>query len=187
MDMAKRAEAYTRIRRSARPDIDFYMLITLAAAIAALGLATNSTAVVIGAMLVAPLMSPMVGMGMAVVLGDARFLRLSSGAVFKGAVLAILVGMLVGLVMVLFKLPITAEILGRTQPSLLDLAIALFSGLAAAFALSRSDAAGALPGVAIAAALVPPLTAVGITFSAGLFLESFGAVLLFLSNLVAIS
>jgi uncharacterized hydrophobic protein (TIGR00271 family) len=187
MDMAKRAEAYTRIRRSARPDIDFYMLITLAAAIAALGLATNSTAVVIGAMLVAPLMSPMVGMGMAVVLGDARFLRLSSGAVFKGAVLAILVGMLVGLVMVLFKLPITDEILGRTQPSLLDLAIALFSGLAAAFALSRSDAAGALPGVAIAAALVPPLTAVGITFSAGMFLESFGALLLFMTNLVAIS
>lgn len=187
MDMAKRAESYARIRRGARPSIDFYMLISLAAIIAALGLATDSGAVVIGAMLVAPLMSPMVGMGLAVVLGDARFLRLSSAAVLKGALLAIFVGMLVGLLMLAFNLPMTSEILARTQPSLLDLAIALFSGLAAAFALSRSDAAGALPGVAIAAALVPPLATVGMTFANGMFLESFGALLLFITNLVAIS
>lgn len=187
MELSDRTEAYTRIRRSARPDIDFFMLISLAAIIAALGLMTNSGAVVIGAMLVAPLMSPIVGIGMAIVLGDARFLRLSSVTVLKGALLAILVGMLAGLLLRIFNLELTDEILARTQPSLLDLGIALFSGLAAAFALSRSDAAGALPGVAIAAALVPPLATVGITFSAGYFFESIGALLLFITNLVAIS
>lgn len=187
MDLAKRTEAYTRIRRGARPDIDFYMLISLATLIAALGLMTNSSAVVIGAMLVAPLMSPIVGMGMAVVLGDARFLRLSVGAVLKGVLLAIGLGMLAGLMLVLFEMPLTGEIVARTRPSLLDLGIALFSGLAAAYALSRSDAAGALPGVAIAAALVPPLATVGITFAAGFFVESLGALLLFITNLVSIS
>lgn len=187
MDLTKRTEAYTRIRRGARPDIDFYMLISLSAIIAAFGLMSNSTAVVIGAMLVAPLMSPIVGMGMAVVLGDARFLRLTTGAVIKGALLAIFVGMLAGLLLVVMQLPLTPELLARTRPSLLDLGIALFSGLAAAYALSRSDAAGALPGVAIAAALVPPLATVGITFAAGYFWESLGALLLFVTNLVSIS
>ncbi|MFO7679709.1 MAG: DUF389 domain-containing protein [Chloroflexota bacterium] len=204
LSLAERTEAYVRIRRGARPDIDYYMLISLAAMIASLGLIANSAAVVIGAMLVAPLMSPIIGSGLAIVLGDARFLRLSTGAVFQGAVLAVLVGMLAGLAAL--NEPLAGEVLARTQPSLLDLGIALFSGLAAAYALCRSDAAGALPGVAIAAALVPPLTTVGITFtyaleglfdSGGLpqaqmlsmnqFRLSLGALLLFATNFVAIS
>ncbi len=187
MELSKRTDAYTRIRRGARPDIDFYILISLSAIIAAFGLMSNSAAVVIGAMLVAPLMSPIVGMGMAVVLGDARFLRLTIGAVLKGTLLAIFVGMLAGLLLRVMQMELSGEILARTRPSLLDLGIALFSGLAAAYALSRSDAAGALPGVAIAAALVPPLATVGITFAVGSFWQSLGALLLFVTNLVAIS
>jgi uncharacterized hydrophobic protein (TIGR00271 family) len=204
LDLSQRTEAYVRIRRNARPDIDYYMLISLAAMIAALGLIANSAAVVIGAMLVAPLMSPIIGSGLAIVLGDARFLRLSIGAVLKGALMAILVGMIAELLAL--NMPLSNEILVRTQPSLLDLAIALFSGLAAAYALCRSDAAGALPGVAIAAALVPPLAAVGITFTRAMsnILENIGleasqayrisqlrlplgSLLLFTTNFVAIS
>ncbi|MCA9954136.1 MAG: DUF389 domain-containing protein [Anaerolineales bacterium] len=185
MDIKARTEAYTRIRRGARPDLDFYMLISLATIIAALGLIVNSPAVVIGAMLVAPLMSPMVGTGLAVVLGDTRFIRLSLGAVVRGMFLSILVGAAAGLLNI--NQPATSELLARTQPTLIDLAIALFSGLAGAYALSRSDAAGALPGVAIAAALVPPLATVGISLTAGRFGEAFGAMLLFTANFVAIS
>lgn len=185
LDIKNRTEAYTRIRRGARPDLDFYMLISLATIIAALGLIVNSPAVVIGAMLVAPLMSPMVGTGLAVVLGDTRFIRLSLGAVARGVVLSILVGAAAGLLSI--NQPATSELLARTQPTLIDLAIALFSGLAGAYALSRSDAAGALPGVAIAAALVPPLATVGISLTAGRFGEAFGAMLLFTANFVAIS
>ena len=121
----------------------------------------------------------------------------------QGAFLAILVGMIAGLLAL--NEPLANEVLTRTQPSLLDLAIALFSGLAAAYALCRSDAAGALPGVAIAAALVPPLSAVGITFTVSLvnvfrmsdlilanvglfqFRLPLGALLLFTTNFVAIS
>ena len=185
MDIKERTEAYTRIRRSARPDLDFYILISLSTLIAALGLIISSPAVVIGAMLVAPLMSPMIGAGLAVVLGDIRFIRLSIGAVLRGALLAIAFGAVAGLISI--DQPATSELLARTQPSLIDLAIALFSGLAGAYALSRSDAAGALPGVAIAAALVPPLATVGISLTAGRYGEAFGALLLFVANFVSIS
>ena len=185
LNLEDRTEAYARIRRSARPDADFFILIALASMIAGLGLIINSPAVVIGAMLVAPLMSPMVGTGLAIVLGDTRFLRLSLGAVLRGVLLAIVVGMLAGLLH--WNEPLTAELLARTQPTLLDLAIAIFSGMAGAYALSHSDAAGALPGVAIAAALVPPLATVGITLTNGFYSQSLGALLLFTTNFVAIS
>jgi uncharacterized hydrophobic protein (TIGR00271 family) len=185
MSLSDRTEAYVRIRRGARPNTDFFILIALSAIIASLGLIVSSPAVVIGAMLVAPLMSPIVGTGLAVVLGDARFLRLALGAVGRGVGLAILVSMLAGLLYL--NEPLTAELMARTQPSLLDLGIALFSGMAGAYALSRSAAAAALPGVAIAAALVPPLATVGIALTTGYFRESFGAFLLFITNLVAIS
>lgn len=185
LNLRERTDAYVRIRRGARPDLDFFVLIGLSAMIAALGLLVNSPAVVIGAMLVAPLMSPIIGAGLAVVLGDARFLRLSLAAVIRGVLLAIFVGFLAGLLHM--NQPSTAEILARTQPTLLDLGIALFSGMAGAYALCRSDAAGALPGVAIAAALVPPLATVGISLAAGDFVHALGALLLFVTNFVAIS
>jgi uncharacterized hydrophobic protein (TIGR00271 family) len=197
--LSERAAIYARIRRGARPETSFFVLIGLSAMIASLGLIVNSPAVVIGAMLVAPLMSPIIGTGLALVLGDTRFLRLSLGAVNRGVLLAIAVGMLAGLTAL--NRPFSNEILARTQPSLYDLAIALFSGAAAAYALSFSQAAGALPGVAIAAALVPPLATVGITLSTALaalvsgrigdgwdFLtDSLGALLLFTTNFIAIS
>ncbi len=183
--LADRTSTYTRIRRSARPDIDYFMMISLATIIAALGLLVNSPAVVIGAMLVAPLMSPIIGIGLAMVLGDARFLRLSLGAVAKGLIIALGVGFLTGLLF--FRAEIANEMLARTQPSIVDLLIAWFSGLAAAYALCRSDAAGALPGVAIAAALVPPLAASGLFFARLDFQPALGAFLLFATNLVAIT
>jgi uncharacterized hydrophobic protein (TIGR00271 family) len=186
MDVESRTQAYVRIRRSARPDTDFFILIALAAMIAALGLIIDSPAVVIGAMLVAPLMSPIVGAGLAAVLGDARFMRLSIGAVVRGVVLAILVSALAGLSHL--GKPLTHELQARVEPSLIDLSIALFSGMAGAYALSHfSAAASALPGVAIAAALVPPLATAGITLVSGHFRESLGALLLFATNFVAIS
>lgn len=197
--ISERAEIYARIRRDARPKTPFYVLITLSTIIAGLGLIVDSPAVVIGAMLVAPLMSPIIGTGLAIVLGDIRFLRLAAGAVLRGVLLALLVGILTGFTAI--NRPFGNELLARTQPGLYDLGIALFSGAAAAYALSFSQAAGALPGVAIAAALVPPLATAGIALVAGLvallsgqaldgreFLgNSLGALLLFATNFIAIS
>jgi uncharacterized hydrophobic protein (TIGR00271 family) len=180
----ERDDIYVKVYAGARPTLSYYVLITLSAAIAGLGLILNSPAVVIGAMLVAPLMSPIMAAGMALMLGDTHSLRSSLGGVIRGAIIAIIVGVVLGLK------PgddLTSEVLARTQPTLLDLGVALFSGLAGAYALSFLDAAGALPGVAIAAALVPPLASVGIAWAERDWAKGFGALLLFLTNLVAIS
>jgi len=157
----------------------------LSATITALGLLLNSPAVIIGAMLVAPLMSAIVGMGLGVVQGDLRFLRLAAGAALRGMVLAIAIGTLMTIIVP--NAAPNAEILGRTNPSLLDLGIALASGVAGAYALCRKDVSASLPGVAIAAALVPPLAVTGIGIALGEGRIAGGALLLFFTNLVAIS
>ena len=182
---AEQVNAYRTIRRGARPDVDFFLMIGLSATIAALGLLLNSAAVIIGAMLVAPLMSAIVGLGLGIVQGDLRLLRLAASATLRGVLLAIAIGALMGLI-VPDAAP-TSEILGRTNPSLLDLGIALASGAAGAYALCRRDVSASLPGVAIAAALVPPLATVGLGLALADRRIAGGALLLFLTNLIAIS
>ncbi len=179
-----RIEAYRQIRRSARPNRDFYSMIALSAGIASLGLLLNSAAVIIGAMLVAPLMSAITGMGMAIIQGDLRFLLLTFKGVVRGSTAAIFAGIIFGLINI--EGNVTQEILNRTEPSSLDLVVALISGVAAAYALSRKNVANSLPGVAIAVALVPPLATMGVCISIGLWGLAFGAFKLFLSNMVAI-
>lgn len=184
LSQSERSEVYVRIRENARPDLDFFALTALSATIAAFGLTQNSPAVVIGAMLVAPLMAPIVANGMGLGLGDTRWLRRTTITAVQGALIAIVVGFLVGLI------PgddLTGEVLARTQPTLRDLGVALFSGFAGAFALSYASASGALPGVAIAAALVPPLASVGICFAEGRWRLGLGALLLFITNFITIS
>ncbi len=181
----EREATYVKIRTNARPDLDYFVLITLSAAIASLGLIANSTAVVIGAMLVAPLMSPIIAAGLSLILGDMRFLRRSLGAAVTGVLIAILVGLLNGWINP--GNDMTSEVMARTAPNLLDLGIAIFSGLAGAFALAYPDALGALPGVSIAVALVPPLSSIGIALSDGDWRRALGALLLFATNFVAIT
>ena len=179
-----RVEAYRLIRRGGRPNRDFYSMIALSASIAALGLILDSAAVIIGAMLVAPLMSAIIGMGMAIIHGDFRFLMLTTRATLLGAGIAILTGFFFGLIN--FHGDTTHQILQRTNPSTLDLVVALISGIAAAYALCRKNVSNSLPGVAIAVALVPPLATVGVCLSIGFWGLAFGAFKLFVSNMVAI-
>jgi uncharacterized hydrophobic protein (TIGR00271 family) len=169
----------------AQPGRDYFVLIVLSSIIASLGLLLNSPAVVIGAMLVAPLMSPILGFSLAIVLGEVRLLRTSLESVFKGVIATIIVSILVGLISPLKVM--TPEIMARTQPTLLDLFIALASGMAGAYALSRKDVSAALPGVAIAAALAPPLGVVGLGIALGNMPAAGGALLLFTTNLITIS
>ena len=169
----------------AQPGRDYFVLIILSSIIAALGLLLNSPAVVIGAMLVAPLMSPVLGFSLGIVLGEVRLLRTSLESVFKGVMATIIVSILVGWISPLKG--ITPEILSRTQPTLLDLFIAMASGMAGAYALSRKDVSAALPGVAIAAALAPPLSVVGLGIANGNMRAASGALLLFVTNIITIS
>lgn len=176
---------HEELTHSAQPGINYFVLIVLSSIIATLGLLLNSAAVVIGAMLVAPLMSPILAFSLGMVLGDVRLIRRSIEAVLKGIALAIVLAIFIGILSPLKGL--TAEIMARTQPTLLDLAVALASGMAGAYALARKDVSAALPGVAIAAALMPPLGVVGLGLSLGKPHVAGGALLLFLTNISAIS
>lgn len=181
-------DIYKRVRRGARPDVDFFVMMGLAAIIATYGLLQNSGAVIIGAMLVAPLFTPILAFSLSIALGDVRLLRLSIEATLKGVFLAIGLAVVLAYVSPMQSDPRSvAEIVARTQPNLFDLIVALASGAAGAYAIARRDVAAALPGVAIAAALVPPLGVIGIGVSQGDFAVAGGGTLLVLTNLVAIS
>lgn len=179
------------IRQSASSGFDFFLLVVLSCSIATLGLVTNSPAVIIGAMLVAPLMSPIIGIGLSSITGDSLLARNSATALLRGAALAILLSTL--MTMVNTKLPFVVlqelpnEVLVRTHPSPIDLVIALAGGLAAAYALTRAKLSAALPGVAIATALMPPLCTIGVGIALGRWDVAGGATLLFITNAITIA
>ena len=185
LDDEQRVRVYSDLRRAARADRDFLTLTVLSTGIAALGLLLNSAAVIIGAMLVAPFMAPLISLGLAVVYGDPRFMRVGAAAIVKGTLVAYPIGILLGVLIP--HVTLGNEVLARTEPSGLDLLVALLSGAAGAYAYARRDLSAALPGVAIAAALVPPLAASAILLGSGEFEEAAGAALLYALNVTAIS
>jgi len=180
----ERVGIYRQVRRSARADVDYLVMMLISGAIASLGLLLNSSAVVIGAMLIAPMMSALLGIGMAVVQGDYWLLRTSARTALLGTLLVVGVSLAIGLI--LPERRITEEMLSRSSPNLADLAVALASGAAASYATSRKEVASALAGVAVAVALVPPLATFGLASAAGSTRAALGALLLFVTNFVAI-
>lgn len=172
------------IARGSTPGAGFYALIATAALIASLGLVANSPAVIIGAMLVSPLMSPIFGISLGMIRGDAALLAKSVRAEISGMALAVAFGALFGLLPVLTE--VTPEMLARTEPTLLDLLVAVFAGFAGTLAMIDDRISPALPGVAIATAIVPPLATCGLCLAAGATAGASGAFLLFFANFVAI-
>lgn len=171
-------------RVNARPSIDYTVMILVSAALASLGLLLNSSAVIIGAMLVAPLMSPLVALSTGLTVGRVRVAARAVVTLALGVLMALVVGYTFGAV--LPRLP-TAEMLSRGSPTLLDAAIALASGVAGAYATARKDIPAALAGVAIAAALMPPLCTVGLAAALGEPELATGAGVLFLTNIFCIT
>jgi len=184
LDATDRIDLFDRLQVGARWNVDFMMMMCLSTAIASLGLIQNSTAVVIGAMVVAPLMTPLIGSGLALVQGNTIFFRDSIKAMGFGIGAALLISLVLGFIVPMEQL--TPELLARGAPTVIDLGVAFLSGAAAAYAVARPSLLGALAGVAIAAALVPPLATVGISLAEGVWEVSEGAAILFATNLVAI-
>lgn len=188
----RRSEIVEDIRTASTPGFDYFFLVILSGSIATLGLINNSPAVIIGAMLVAPLMSPILGIGLGSLTADASLARDSFSALIRAALLSILLSTLITLSnMYLPFVPsiieVPAEVISRTQPTPNDLLIALAGGLAASYALAQPHLSAALPGVAIATALMPPLSTIGIGIALGRWDIAIGAALLFLTNAVTIA
>jgi uncharacterized hydrophobic protein (TIGR00271 family) len=165
----------------------FFILLILAAAIATFGLLADSVATVIGAMIVAPLMLPIMGVAFGVGLGDRKIILSSLTTSILGILAAIAIGFLLTWpIRSLIFVEANTQIMVRTAPRLIDLLAALATGLAGAFAVGRRDVSDTLPGVAIAISLVPPLANVGILLAAERPDLAMGSLLLFVTNYLAI-
>jgi uncharacterized hydrophobic protein (TIGR00271 family) len=164
----------------------FWLMLVLAAAIATAGVIGNSTATVIGAMIIAPLATPIMAMALGIAGADVRVLRRGALFVAAGGLSVIVIGVIGS-----FALPSTVDLLAngqissRTSPTLIDLVAAIATGFAGAIGLARRDVSDVLPGVAVAISLVPPLAVVGICLGQGSGDLALGALLLFASNVVA--
>ncbi len=167
--------------------VSWWVMLLLSVAIATFGILQDSTAVVIGAMLIAPLMTPILGVSAGIVNTWIKRVASSAGLVAAGAGAAVGLAIVVGQwVPIIVPLAQNSQVTSRVSPNIVDMLIALAAGAAGAYANVDDRVSDSIAGVAIAVALVPPLGVVGLTLQAGMFEDSLGALLLFLTNLVSI-
>lgn len=168
-----------------RLSVPFLILIVGSCAIATFGLLANSTAVIIGAMIIAPLMLPIRGLAFGALEGNVLLFRQGFVSVVVGTFLAIVLAWILGL---LVGLPsFGSEVLSRSQPTLLDLGIAVAAGGISGYAKVQPKISGSLAGTAIAVALMPPICVIGLGLSRADWALSLGATLLYLTNLLGIA
>ncbi|MEW4448881.1 TIGR00341 family protein [Qipengyuania sp. JC766] len=184
VDTVEQAEVIAKRREECSMSSRYMFMTAMSGGIAILGLLLSSPAVVIGAMLLSPLMGPIMGLGFALAIGDYRWLRQSAVSLGWGSIMAI--GLCAVIVFLSPLQDITQEIASRTRPNLFDLLVALFSSLAGAYAMIRGRE-GTIVGVAIATALMPPLAVVGFGLATFNWTVFSGALLLYITNLVTIA
>ena len=164
----------------------FTILLGLAGTISAVGLIADSVATIIGAMIIAPLMVPIVGIALGIVTGTPQRAMRSLVVTIFGIAFTILLAVAIGSWLATPTLTMTPQIVARTAPTILDLVIALASGAAGAYGVSNRKVSDALAGVAISISLVPPLSTVGLLLGQGDYNGASGAMLLFMTNFVSI-
>lgn len=174
-----------KLREDSTPNFTFFVLILSSCLIASFGLIGNSTAVIIGAMIVAPLMMPLRSLAFGALEGDLVLFRQSVVALIGGTLAGIFLSWGLGTIVDLPEFG--SEVLARTKPNLIDLGIAIVAGMIAAYAQVEPKLSDTLAGTAIAVALMPPLCVVGLTLSQGDLASSRGAFLLYVTNLLGIS
>jgi uncharacterized hydrophobic protein (TIGR00271 family) len=168
-------------------DLNFLFLTVSACVIASLGLLMNSAAVIIGAMIIAPLMLPLRGLALATLEADKKLFNQSLTTLGAGTLVSISIAWLIGRVFGLPTSEFGTEILARTQPNLADFFVAIAAGAVSGFAKIRPQLSDTLAGTAIAVALMPPLCVVGIALSQGDWTGSGGALVLYGTNLLGIT
>lgn len=183
-DLEEVKETFVTLSENAQASQSYLVLMVLSTLLATVGLFANSAPVIIGAMILAPLMAPIISLSMGVLRQNTEFIKVSIKTLVTGVALAIFFGTLLSLIVPLHT--INSEIGARLSPTLLDLGVAIISGMAAAYASARSEVAKSLAGVAIAVALVPPLAVTGIGIGWLDWQVFSGAFLLFITNLMGI-
>jgi len=186
IDDNDKAAVVRKLMQSSTPDFDFFYLVGLSVLMATLGLLLNNIAIVIGSMLLAPLMYPILGIALGLVMSNGEvigrsFLTLSKSFII-GLGLSILAATLFGDSGTSF----TQEVLARTEPDLLHFLVAFVADLAVSFALAQPQWSETLPGIAISVALIPPLAAIGVGVAALDVNVASGALVLLAINLLGI-
>lgn len=156
-----KSDAVKKLIEHSTPNFDFFFLVVLSVLMATFGILENSTAVVVGSMLIAPILFPILSLSLSVVMADYKLIARSSHTLFK----ALIFGLLAAVGGALFfgaSGELTSEALLRTEPSIISIAIAVIAGLAVAYTLAKPNLNETLPGIAIAVALIPPLATIGI-------------------------
>jgi len=175
----------TDLLTEATPDLSYLVLVVGSCAIATFGLLTNSAAVIIGAMIIAPLMLPIRGLAFGALQGDLPLFRKGVIAIGIGTLLAVAISFSLGK---LVGIPsYGSEVLARSEPTLLDLGIAIVAGGISGYAKVQPKISGSLAGTAIAVALMPPICVIGLGLSQADWSLSWGATLLYLTNLLGIT
>ncbi|CAD5967640.1 putative protein MJ1221 [Planktothrix tepida] len=168
-----------------RPSFNYMILVITACLIATFGLLSNSTAVIIGAMLVAPIMLPLRGLAFGILENDQELSRCGIISIVVGTIVALILSITLGKIVGIEDFG--SEVLARTEPNLIDLGIAVVAGGLSGFTKVEKGISDAVAGTAIAVALMPPLCVIGLTLSQGFYDLSYGATLLYLTNLIGIA
>lgn len=170
---------------SSTPDFDFFYFVTLATVMATLGLIGGSATIVIGSMLIAPILFPILSAALGLIMGDMILLKRSTITLLKAFVISLVIAIIIANIAGTHH-PFNTEILLRTEPNVISAAVAIVAGLAVAFALSRPELNAALPGVAVAASLIPPIGVMGIGIAHVRMDIALGACALLLMNVIGI-
>ncbi|MBD1852789.1 DUF389 domain-containing protein [Leptolyngbya sp. FACHB-711] len=174
----------TEILKESTPDLSYLILIVSSCLIATFGLLANSTAVIIGAMIIAPLMLPIRGLAFGALRGDVILLRQGAIAIIAGTLLAVALAYSVGWLVGIENFG--SEVWARSEPTLLDLGVAIVAGGISGYAKVQPKISGSLAGTAIAVALMPPICVMGLGLSQANWSLSQGATLLYATNLLGI-
>jgi len=184
LDLNQRTQLLERLKEESKASHGYYLFLVLSVLITTFGLLLDSPAVIIGGMIIAPLLYPLIGTGMAIVTNNERLLKSTIWLLVKSSGIVIAISALVTFITPLNE--ITKEIYIRTTPTLFDLLVALASGAAGAYAVSEKERFASLTGVAVAAALMPPLAITGFAIASGKPALLWGSLLLYAANLIAV-
>ena len=181
-----KAAVVRKLMQSSTPDFDFFYLVGLSVLMATLGLLIDSASIVIGSMLLAPLMYPILGIALGLVMSNAQVLGRSFLTLTKSFLIGLLLAVLAAAFVGEQSMYLTSEVLFRTEPHLIHFLVAFVAGLAVSFALAQPEWSETLPGIAISVALIPPLATIGVGIAAFNMETIAGATMLLLMNLSGI-
>lgn len=175
-----------RLISGSTPSQDFFLMVVLSILTACFGLLLDSVAIIIGSMLIAPILYPVLSLSLGIIMADFRLISRSFWTIIKSVLLGITFANLATLIFAGQLSEVTNEIISRAQPTLVSIIVAIIAGLAASFALVKPQLNDTLPGIAISVALIPPVAVMGIGIAKFDWILVSGSFLLFAVNMIGV-